>query len=216
MSFGVVSRVTPMAKLYLFRDEMEVYAPPPVCMRCAETSSVCVSKAFYWSRGGYFSWGLMGHLIHGILLLLGTRRFRVVIPLCDRCFRGRRAYRRFVLVGLVGLLLAASAGVVLLAAGKGGDNALAPALLGAAGLWAVILLFVCAVHQARSMSPAEITRPWIALARVAPAFVEAVDILRRDYPPGLRQRISETVWGHRGAYEPGFEIARDRSPSPGA
>jgi hypothetical protein len=158
----------------------------------------------------------MGHLIHGILLLLGTRRFRVLIPLCDRCFRGRRAYRRFVLVGIVGLLLLTSAGVALLAAGKGGDDALAPVMLVAAGLWAVLLLFVCAVHQARSISPAEITRRWIALGRVAPAFVEAVEVQRRNYPPGLRQRISETVWGHRGAYEPGYEIARDHLSSPGA
>jgi hypothetical protein len=204
-----------MARLYLFRDEMDVYTPPPICMRCAAPSSVSLSKAFCWTRGGYFSWGLMGHLIHGVLLLIGIKRFRVLIPLCDRCFRRRRAYRRFVLGSLLGLLLLTSAGTALLVAGNGRD-ALGAGLLGGAGLWAVILLAVCAVQQANSISPAEITRRGMVLTRVSPAFVEAVDLQRRNYLPSLRQRISEAAWGHRGAYEPGYEIARDHSSSSGA
>ncbi len=199
-----------MARLYLFRDEMEVYKPPPVCMRCGAPSSASWTKTFSWTPGGYFSWGWLAHLVHFILLVVETKRFRVDIPLCDRCFRRRRTYRWIVTAGLAGPLLLAGAGIALLA----GDNHQAEArldgwwLLGAAGLWAIIFMAVVGAYQLKSISTVEITKYWIALVKVSPAFVNAVDLQRRKYPPSLRREIAEALWGDPRAYEPGFEIAR--------
>jgi hypothetical protein len=206
-----------MARLYLFREEMKVSTLPPVCMRCAAPATVYLNKRFSWKPEFSGCLVLPAALMLPVLLIielflsLESKRFRVLLPLCERCFRRGRAYRRFVLWTLVGFPLLVSAGIALLVLGNQ-QNVFGPVggcLLAGAGLWALILLFVCAIQQATRISPAKITKDWMALGKVAPAFVQAVDLQRREYPSGLRQRISEIVWDHPGAYEPRYGIDQD-------
>jgi hypothetical protein len=182
-------RRCPVARLILFRDEMTEYTPPPICMRCAAPSTVTLTRAFYWTRGGYFSIGFLGHLVHAILLLTGTRRFRMPFPLCAACVRRRRLYRGFVVIGLIALVGLAAVGIGLVASGR--RDTAGPPVLAAATVWAVVLLFVWTVHHFRSIRPAAITSRLMVLVRVSPAFVDAVDLQRRNYSPALLHTLAE-------------------------
>ena len=199
-----------MARLYLFRDEVDVYTPPDMCMRCGACAETCATNSFSWSPAGSLSdsivyklLGPLGEILHIIMRIADTRRFKVQIPLCSRCSRRRIVYLRFVFCSVFSLLAAAVTGFRLLSL----ENEqrvlrdLAPPLLIGTGIVAVVLLCIVLILQANSIRPAEIKTSRIALIKVSPVFVNAVDTLRRNYPPELRQKISTVVWGHPHAYE---------------
>jgi hypothetical protein len=184
-----------MAKLYLLRAEMAEYTSPKICMRCAAPATMTLNKAFYWTRGGYFSIGFLGLVVHAILLLTGTKRFRIPVPLCAKCYRRRIAYRLFVWSSVIALLLMAFVGAGLAVAGNGRDNrnSLGAGLLFFATVGAVILLVVGTIHQARSIRPAVINTRWMGLHGVSPVFVDAVSAQRENYSAELRLKLAEGI-----------------------
>jgi hypothetical protein len=107
-------------------------------------------RLFYWIRGGYLSIGSLGHLVRAILLLTGTRRFRMPVPVRAACLR-RRVCRGYVAARLVALVVVAAVGIGVVMAGR--QDTVGLALLGAATVRAVVLLFGGMVHHSRSIRP---------------------------------------------------------------
>jgi hypothetical protein len=193
-----------MAKPYLFREEMPVFRPPAICMRCGAPSQAVDFKTFMWTQGGSVEgFGFIGSLINLVMLLTGTKRFRLPMPLCRRHARQRRWRIRLMRWGLVSLVLLICLGVLVLIHGNNDSDlrALGACSLGCAGALAVVLLFMGGIFSITSIQVGRITNAYITLSRVSPDFISGVHSQRTSYPPDLRRRIAEDLWGECDAYD---------------
>ena len=174
-----------MATVKLYRGEVKQDRLPKVCMRCGAPADQQKYKRFSWYPGWVNILFLVGLLPWVIVALVLTKRMAVYAPMCSR-HRNHWLVRSLIVVGgLVLVLGAAVAAVVLMAsadrrAGPDSDSIGGYACVGTLG--ALLLLIVVAVIvQTTTIRPSEITDRTITLVGVAPEFKKALEELEETY-----------------------------------
>jgi hypothetical protein len=181
-----------MARVKLDNHDISDEGSPAVCMRCGQPSSIKPSKVFRWNPGWVYLLILVGLLPFLVVALVMSWHRKVVTPLCDQHADYWRFRSRFILGGLLGVIVA----VVAIAASAPTVSPAPPWVIaiwiGVAAL-AVVWLFGAAVVQASSIRAAEITDSRITLLSVHPDFAAAIRQLHderaaRELDPTVRQQ----------------------------
>jgi hypothetical protein len=175
----------PMAQVRLDRYEVEEGLLPALCMRCGAPATLTKTKTFAWHPKWIDTLIIVGLILFTPLLLVGvilaatmTKRMRVPVPLCE-AHRNHWFSRALFIWGGLGVIALLGIGtfVFLLTAGQQDETiqTLAGWMCGGAAVLALVWLIAAAIVQAGAIAPSEITDDRIALIRVSPAFVDALE-----------------------------------------
>ena len=187
-----------MATVTLYRQELDTWDLPPICMRCGEPATLVRQKRFSWGPG----WVLLLLFVSVILPLLFwvalivnarlLKKMWVPVPLCERHRNHWLALQVVLFGGLAILALLFCATIVLwgiMPEPTQGELSLAGWFCFATVTFLVIMVFPAAILQTKVIRPTEITDQSITLTSVAKEFVHRVREERSDARRGRSDRL---------------------------
>lgn len=168
-----------MPSVRLSRYEAEEGDLPDVCMRCGAPAAVRKRYAFTWHPLWTYLLLPFGFLPYVVVAAVLTQRVRCYTLLCER-HKWHWLVRTLVVWGGFALMLLLIVGgfALMMALGEGQTGGAKDRLFGlfCVGMVALILAWLISipVTQVTAIHPTESTHRTVTLARVSPAFIDAL------------------------------------------
>ncbi|HZU36874.1 MAG TPA: hypothetical protein VFA18_13225 [Gemmataceae bacterium] len=169
-----------MAKIRLYRDEVNPDCLPPVCIRCGGDAAVYKQRLFSWHPSWVWVLIFVGLLPWAIVAMALTKRMRVYAPFCElhrNHWRDRALYvfGGLAVVALIGFGLVAALIMESNAPRNQGNETLTGWLCFGGCAVAFVWLIIAAVVENRTIHATEITKRTIVLVGVSTDFIDAVE-----------------------------------------